>query len=139
MSLIILMKQFAKQHLMNKLPKLAMDATLLPEAVSKLTLSQVFVCNPPPQNKSYLPSECPLSLCVAWGLCVCLSEYYFYSIIIYCSGELMLAAQVINQPVMRPKAQQKTGCCSCGPHPVQGPIKPVIRKNMVSSCYHMPF
>lgn len=107
-----------------------------PEAVTELTFSSSF-CMKSPFYQSYLPSECPLSLCVAWGLCVCLNEYYFYSVIIYCSGELMLAAQVINQLVMRLKVQLKTGCCSCGPHPVQDPIKLFIRKNIVDSCYHM--
>lgn len=104
-----------------------------PEAITELTFSSNFCMKSP----FYQLFECPLSLCVAWGLCVCLNEYHFYSVIIYCSGELMLAAQVINQPVMRPKAQLKTGCCSCGPHPVQGPIKLFIRKNIVGSCCHM--
>lgn len=101
------MKQFAKQHLTNKLPQQASDAALSTRGcVSKWTYCLSF-CVKPPFFQSYLPSECLLSLCIAWSLCVWLNEYYFYSVIIYCSGKLMLAAQVINQPVMRPKVKLK--------------------------------
>lgn len=97
----------AKQHLTNKLPQQASDATLSTRGcVSKWTFCLSF-CIKPSFFHSYLPSECPLSLCIACSLCVWLNEYYFYSVIIYCSRKLMLAAQVINQPVMRLKVKLK--------------------------------
>ncbi len=60
-----MMKQSVKQRLINKLPQQAMDATLSTRGYYRVDFLFKFLHE--------ISFECPLSLSVAWGLCVCLN------------------------------------------------------------------
>lgn len=103
------MKQFAKRHHTNKLPQQTSEATLSTRYRMSYQVDFLFKFL---HKTSFLPDLftliMPTESLYRPGVYVFGSmNIIFYSVITYCSGKLMLAAQVINQSVMRLKVKLK--------------------------------